>query len=203
MTARPARIVVLAAAVLALAGCATGPDPGAPRYQTRIPEGSVLVLERALELPPGRARVYLQGGRVAGSASGIDRFEPSCSFGLERVGDEPLVETIEPDRFRTGAARNRDYADSSTTVGIGLARSTVSFAFGIGFRFGVGGMGDGSGSERLEIPLSSPRQPQVDDLTCTVDRPHRRGGRLGLEAIQQAAGDLVRVELAGDDSDDD
>lgn len=181
-----------------LAGCATGPGPLGPRYQTPVPEGSILVLEQPLEIPAGAARVFVQEGQVV--QGGTNRFQPYCSFGLERVDDEPLIGTIEPDRFRTGPARNRAYVDARPDPGVQVA--AVSFGIGIGININSrrrGGADPGYLTYVLEIPVRSPRQPQVDDFSCQVDRPGNWRGRLGLEAIQQAAGDIVRVELAESD----
>ena len=190
---------LVAAATVVLAGCATsGSGPFGERYQTPIPEGSTLVLEQALDVPSGAARVFMQDGRIVPRSllSGTDRFQPVCSFGLERRGGEPLARTIEPDRFRTGPARNRAYVEAWPEQGVQVA----GVSFGVGVGINVGGRRDGGGvgylTYAVEIPLSSPDQPQVDDFTCEVDRPGNWRGKLGLEAIEQAAGGMVRVELA-------
>lgn len=191
--------ITMAAGAL-LAGCAAGPGPFGPRYQTPIPEGSTLVLQQALALPTGEARVFMQEGRIV--QGGTNRFQLNCSFGLERVEDEPLIETIQPDRFRTGPARNRAYVDARPEQGVQVAG--VSFGIGIGINIDPrrrGGANTGYLTYVLEIPVRSPRQPQVDDFSCQVDRPGTWRGRLGLEAIQQATGDIVRVEFAESDTD--
>ena len=192
----PTITAILAAATL-LAGCSTsGYGPLGPRYQTPIPEGSTLVLNRALNLDKGDARVYMQNGRVMSESvlGGMDRLKPRCSFGLERQGNEALISTIEPDRFTIGRARNRAYADRWPEEGVQVA--------GLSVLAGAGVSSDDRGGTLaeltyvLEIPVSSSSQPQVDDFTCQVDRPAEWAGKLGLEAIQEAAGDLVTVELA-------
>lgn len=184
------------AAATLLAGCtSTGPGPLGPRMQTPIPAGSVLVLNQPLQLDAGDARVFMQNGRVMSESvlGGMDRLKPRCSFGLEKQGSEPLVSTIEPDRFTTGRARNRAYAERWPKAGIQVAsRSAVIMA-------ATSEEQGGTLAELtyvLEIPVSSPNQPQVDDFTCTVDRPAHWAGKLGLEAIRAAAGDLVTVEVA-------
>jgi len=183
------------ATALAVAGCSTsGPGPFGPRYQTEIPTGSTLVLNQTLELAPGEARVFMQNGQVAreGLIRGLDRFQPRCSFGLERERGERLISTIEPDRFTTGEARTRTYVRAWPEGGVQVAAST-------GVKLAVnspGGPDPGYFTYEVEIPISSPRQPQVDDFRCTVDRPNDWRGKLGLQAIRKAARDLVTVELA-------
>lgn len=196
----------LAAATVLVAGCAgTGPGPLGERYQTPIPEGSTLVLEQDLQVPSGEARVFMQNGRVMRDAvlGGMDRFKPRCSFGLERRGSERLVSTIEADRFTTGPARTRAYVRNWPDEGVQVAGRSLSFGFGLAMN-DSGGPDIGYLTYVLEIPVSSPDQPQVDDFTCKVDKPKNWRGKLGLEAIREAAGDLVTVERAesgaGDDS---
>lgn len=192
-------IAAILAAATVLAGCtSTGPGPLGPRYQTPIPEGSTLVLNEALNLDRGDARVYMQNGRVMSESvlGGMDRLKPRCSFGLEKQGDEALISTIEPDRFTTGPTRNRAYADNWPREGVQVA--SLSAVVGVGMNASAEDRG-GSLAELtyvLEIPVSSSSQPQVDDFTCTVDRPAHWAGKLGLEAVREAAGNLVTVELA-------
>ncbi len=182
------------AAALVTASC-TGPSPMGIREQEPIPAGSTLVLERPLELAGGSARVFLQDGEVVPDAffSGMDRFRPRCSFGLEKVDGEALVRTIEPDRFETGAAYNGAYVENGSDGGIQVASAIDGIQVAAPEH---GGPNPGYLTYVLEIPLSSPRQPQVDDFTCRLDRPGEWRGQLGLQAIREAAGDIVRVELA-------
>lgn len=182
------------ATFLAVAGCA-GPSPYGERYQTPIPEGSTLVLEQPLRLASGKARIFMQEGQVIRQSllSGMDRFLPRCSFGLERTGSEPLIRQIEPDRFRTGPPHSRAHVRHWPEEGIRVAGTSLSIGFAANDR---GGPSPGYLTYVIEIPLSSDRQPQVDDFTCELDRPGTWRGQLGLEAIREAAGGIVRVELA-------
>lgn len=181
------------ATLLAMAGCA-GPSPYGERYQTPIPQGSTLVLEQPLAVASGKARVFMQDGQVVrqGLLSGLDRFRSRCSFGLERTGGEPLIREIEPDRFRTGTPHTRAHVRHWPEQGIRVAGMSLSIGLSSSER---GGANPGYFTYVIEIPLSSSRQPQVDDFTCEVDRPGTWRGRLGLEAIREAAGGIVRVEL--------
>ena len=79
--------------ILLLAGCQSmaTDDPSSVWY--RIPPGSVLVLNKSLAIPAGRAHVMLQGGAVVHSASEAD---VSCRFEVRQLGPR----TIKPDNFR-------------------------------------------------------------------------------------------------------
>lgn len=196
MTTRSIRTGALATAgAVLLAGCAAGPGPFGERYQTPIPEGSTLVLERALNVPSGEARAFMQDGQVIreGLLAGYSRFRPRCSFGLERKRGEQRISTIEPDRFRTGKPWTRAYVRAWPEEGVQVASRSLPFPLAQNER---GGPGTGYLTYVIEIPLSSSKQPQVDDFTCKVDRPANWRGRLGPQAIEEAAGGIVRVELA-------
>ena len=60
------------------------------------PVGSTLVLKKALEVPAGETRIFLQNG-VAMTKSQFDRYKPTCSMELRELADTPR--TIEPDSF--------------------------------------------------------------------------------------------------------
>jgi len=184
-TSLAGRVALLIGVIAGVAGCA-GDSVYGHRYETPIPEGSTVVLEQPLELASGSARAFMQSGEVIrpGLLSGVDRFRPVCSFGLEKVDDEPLIRKIEPDRFETGEQYNTTHVRAWPAEGLQVAN--------------MGGAGPYPGflTYEVQIPLASPRQPQVDDLTCEVDRPPNWNGELGLETIAEAVGDIVRIERA-------
>lgn len=185
-------------ALLGVAGCATTPyQESLDSRDEAIPaEGSVLVLEQPLELASDAARVFLQGGQVI-RFQDRDRFEPVCSFGLRRRGDEPLIRTIEPDRFTTGPARNRAQARAEPVQRILLASRRTSFGLR-GLSIGMHDRGGGPGHLTfiVEIPLHSDNQPQVDNLVCALDRPAYWRGRVGLGALRTALGDIATIRPA-------
>lgn len=183
------RAVLAVAALGTLTACATS---GGGHAASVVPAGSVLVLDRTLDMPPGGARVHIQGGRVVPEGD-INRFVPHCSFGLRlQSGDEALIGAIRPGRFDTG--RSRSWAQARREPGDGvrvaargwpmLARSRERGGL-IHLRF------------RTEIPLGSAEQPQVDDLTCQYDgEPY--DGYLTLEQIRSALGPIASLRVAGE-----
>lgn len=178
--------IALPAALLLGAGCASSRDTG-PRVDTRIDPGSVLVIEEGMMLPAGEARVHFQAGRVT-RFHDRNRFAPWCSLGLRRDGDEALQQAIKPGRFRVEATRSGARAQASPLHGIRVAGPFPALA---GMDRGGGGLGHLTWY--LELRLHSGEQPQVDDLTCAIDRPPDWRGRLGLESVRQALGGLGRI----------
>jgi hypothetical protein len=187
---RPFTIAVLAASLL-VAGCASSGASG-PRTDTPIAPGSVLVIEEGMMLPADDARVYFQAGRVA-RYHDRDRFVPWCSLGLRRAGDEPLQQAVRPGRFRVEAAHSGARTEVSPLRGLRVAGTVPTRA---GMDRGGGGLGHLTWY--LELRLHSEEQPQVDDLTCAIDRPPNWRGRLGLESVRQALGGVGRIIPAGD-----
>lgn len=187
---RKSAIAVLAVLLLG-AGCAS-PGGYGPRTDTPVTPGTVLVIEEGLMLPAGEARVHLQAGRVT-RFHDRDRFAPWCSLGLRREGDEPLRQAIEAGRFRVEATRSGARAGMSPLHGVHVAGTSPGL-----LAIDRGGGGLGHLTWYLELRLRSDEQPQVDDLTCAIDRPPDWRGRLGLESVRQALGGLGRIEPAGD-----
>jgi len=185
---RMSAIAVLAALLFGT-GCASSGSSG-PRTETPVAPGSVLVIEEGMILPADEARVYFQAGRVT-RYHDRNRFAPWCSLGLRREGDEALQQAIKPGRFRVEAARSGARAAASPLEGVRLAGPLPVLA---GLDRGGGGLGHITW--HLELRLHSDEQPQVDDLTCAIDRPPDWRGRLGLESVRRALGGLGRIEPA-------
>ncbi|MGD8587573.1 MAG: hypothetical protein PVG22_01950 [Chromatiales bacterium] len=58
------------------------------------PVGTLVELKQPLTVRPGRARVFLQGGRFG---QAINQFEPNCNFVIRTLSEQPQV--IKPDTF--------------------------------------------------------------------------------------------------------
>jgi len=158
-----------------------------------LPAGSTVTVRSVLTLPTGKARVYIQDGKVV-RRSHIDHFRVYCSLGLRRLGDEPLVREIRPGDFTTGTARGHGYAQREA----GPVRA-VAYDFADVRR-------DGGGLGRItyatEIPLHSSEQRQVDDLTCAYDTdPAAIHTYPGVDEMQAALGGLVTIRPAAERGD--
>lgn len=143
-----AGILVLA---LVVAGCqAPSRYPvDSPWYQP--PAGSELVLNEAVEIPPGSATLRFQFGRIV---HGVNEFETNCVFELTTVRDAP--QRVAPDTFRVTRVRS----------GSSIHRAARPAAGWLKARF----VSDDAGPIRYyyqtEMFLHSERQPQVLMMTC-------------------------------------
>lgn len=176
---------ILAAVILAVTGCA---GAGGGHGRTAVPPGSTVVLTRALDVPAGVKRAYIQGGRVVAYGD-VSRFEPSCSFGQRVVDRTALLQTIEPDSFTAGVSRAWTQAAGAGDDGTRVASAGLLMLLEDRERLGMI-------TYRTEIPLQSPRQPEIDDLTCAYDRESIPPNQyLTLEQIRAALGDIVEIRL--------
>lgn len=184
-------VILTVVALLVGAGCAS-PGSSGPRIDTPVASGSVLVIDEGMMLPADEARIHFQAGRVT-RYHDRDRFAPWCSLGLRRGEGESLQQAIRPGRFHVQATRSGARAETSPPQALRVAGPLASLA---GRERGGGGLGHLTWY--LELRLRSDEQPQVDDLTCAIDRPPDWRGRLGLESVRQALGGLGRIVPAGD-----
>lgn len=166
-----------------LAGCATSQDPGPTSPHFRYPEGTRLILSRAVEVPPGEASLRLQFGRIV-PRNGVLEHEPHCIFEIDSVRE--VRQRIEPDVFTvTRAARG---VWMSALPAVGPLRV---------------GLGDSSGPTLIyyqtEFRLRSARQPGVRSLLCQSNQNaagiHPNMRHLTLAEIRQALGAILTLQL--------
>lgn len=108
-----------------LAACGARPD--GPAVQT-------LVLERPVDIPEGRARVFFQRGE---QVTGVNEFEPHCGLEIRRVHGGPR---------RVPAGRypvSRVQALSTEIVMAAPPRQVAGVGFGVGINIGIGSIGVG------------------------------------------------------------
>ncbi len=139
---------IFAILLLALAGCAAM----APRYQGGD-TGYRFILHQPVTIPAGRARVYIQDGKVL---SGFDSYEVSCSLEVRTLARK--ARTVKPDTFvvyriqqffeEVAAARWRP---------VQLASLKLTSVFG---------SGPSDIYRGYHLWLHSDRQPDVLRLTC-------------------------------------
>ena len=76
-----------------------------PRYVPSVPPGSAVEVKESLQIPDGRARVFIQNGAVV-SQNAVDIFSVYCAVSMNKLhqsGEPPLV--VEPERFRITEVR--------------------------------------------------------------------------------------------------
>jgi len=118
-------------------------------------QGSLLVLERPLEVGPGRARVFIQHGR-ARIGYDVDEYDTQCNFEVFSVDHQGMP--IEPDTFLISRVQ-------LLWEPIVLARPVRVASLQL-----AGFDGDANGVSAsfmgYHFWLNSPRQPHVMRMTC-------------------------------------
>ena len=155
-----------------------------PDYKDRD-AGYRLVLHRVVEVPPQRARVFIQGGKLLGS--GFDSYEVSCNLEVRHLSDQ--VQRIEPDTFVVNVVQAffEEVASCSGWKAQMLAGAAVDASPSNIFR-------------GWHFWLHSPRQPDVIRLTCRgVFAEPWEAVPPSFDEIAQALGDIATLELVGRD----
>ena len=84
----------LAASLLAACNATIPKDTASPYY--RVGVGSTLQLRHKIEIPPGRARVFIQNGSITAN---FDHYAPNCNVEVEKL-DYQQLQYIEPGSYR-------------------------------------------------------------------------------------------------------
>lgn len=179
---------VILLSALALAACqknATVRDSMARGFVQLA--GSELVLKQALNVAPGKARVFVQdggpavGGRILNG--GFDQYRPHCGFEIERVDHGGF--TIQPDTFRI----TRVQASLQPVV----MRAPVQVA-GLWLANGMDGNGSSAYHEGYHFWLASERQPEVRRMSCygVYAEPHDLKPPT-LQEIREALGGIAEI----------
>lgn len=168
--------------VFVLAGCALPqPQPrqaAAPLYTTA--PGSVLVLNRDLEIPAGSARVYLQGGGVR-VFNEIDPWYPHCWLLSRLVAEAPQV--VRADRFQI--VRVHRGVEQAAVPAAGMVRVSGSDGGPPAYNF----------STLLE--LASARQPQVMRVECAIKSDYSQGEFMDVAQFARAVGAVMYIAAPG------
>lgn len=166
----------------AISGCAGVSSSYPPR--PAVDPASLVQVNRQLQIPSGRARVYIHGGEPFGgdAPSTLDTY---CSVLMQIVheeGDPPL--TVEPDRFEISEVR--EYNDLRHWPRIYVASSGVFEDWPANVVYSV------------ELRLHSPRQPDVRALICARHSGaeihwNARAYYPTLAQIRRALGDVIEI----------
>jgi hypothetical protein len=171
-------------AIAAVSSCATssrgyGKTPA-------VDPAAVVQINRELQVPVGKARVYLQGGAlIAGQNPDIGK--TCCSVLMQNVHspDEPLLKVL-PDRFEI--TQLREYNDFHYRPRIYVASAGSTFSeWPINVIYSV------------EMRLDSPGQPNVRALICAKHSGvnmswDSRSYYPNLAGIRSALGDIIEIQ---------
>lgn len=171
---------VLAAGVVLLVGCqATGSRTG--YYSSPLQPGDEVIMLKALTIPSGQARIYLQGGKTV-SYGGSNQYEPFCYF---LVRDPlPAEQQIKPGTFVVHSV----WLDETTV--------SVEYPVRLAVAFSIGGGGSRSPiAYQFHIALKAADQQDVT-LVCSgaFDMPIT-AAPIRLPEVRQALGDYAEVRV--------
>ena len=191
------RIIVTMGLMLFLFSCATGPYPVTSPY-FQIPQGSVIELTQTLTIPPNRARVYIQHGKVV-TEKEKDRYQANCWFLSWKLLASP--QTIKPDIFTVvQSQKNEDLVQDISYIKLvnnvidsnpdSYPRTYASKKIDL-----FGGDAPIATEYTTQMFIHSDKQPNIRLLECSHwDDPHS-GEHLTLDQMQQALGQLARIRL--------
>lgn len=173
---------LLVAGALMFAGCPAIQTQEVNYAHTAIHAGATLVLEREVVIPARETVVYIQDGRTG---PGADEGRPYCKLEVKTLKE--TRQPIAPDRF---LIRRVNWGTSQ----ISLASPLV-----------VAQLGDSGLPSHLyfktELYLVSERQPDVNRLTCEVDRVEASGmslqSYLTLSDVNATLKGVFRLEQRG------
>jgi len=149
----------------------------------RIPVNSRVIVNTPITIPPQRARVYLQYGRVV---SKPDQYYAHCWFLSWQV--LPTEQIIAPDTFIVkDSQKNEQIVQRRTNIQL-ADRSSRLVSHDPG--------GGPTAVEYLtELFIHSDKQPDIRRLVCNHWGDPSLGEHLTFAEIQAALGDLVKIEL--------
>ena len=174
---------ILLASTLLLAGCsksaAVRESAGGDFLQL---QGATLVLNQAVEVGPGKARVFIQDGRVLGN--GFDHYRAHCGLEIRSVQHDGFV--VQPDRFAITLVQGS--LQQVVTRGA-VQVASLSLASGID-----GGNGSSAYHEGYHFWLESRQQPEVIRLSCygVYAQPYELEPPT-LQEIHEALGPLAEI----------
>lgn len=158
-------------------------DLQSPYY--RVPVQSVLALNRAVEIPPGRARVHIQRGETGEK---FDPYYPHCSLEVTDVLPE-RSQIVRPGTF--AVVRTQSVSEEVVDQRRPLMVAAASFT--------LAKMDDGGESyiyEGYHLWLENPEQPNVRRLTCRGVFDHPSLARPpSIAEIREALGDIAGLRL--------
>jgi hypothetical protein len=149
-----------------------------------VKQGSRLVLNRALTIPPNQVSVYVQNGEVK-SQPDVDFYYPNCKFELYSISEQQR--RVEPDTFRVHRVvdeRNevslgqRTYAPLGGAVGLSMGDAPQVYNY------------------TTVMYLESALQPDVFRITCQHWEDVFFDKYLSIEQMRQAMGGVFTLELA-------
>ena len=184
---KPSRLAVLLIGILCLVACGPVVIIDETGNAPVTVNGAILTLHQEIVIPPDRARVFFQDGRIVGS---INEYKPHCQLTVRALKETP--QTIHPDTFTVMSVTG----DVQKVVRV----ETIFLAATDEFILADGNGGDNGESDEtlvLNMGLRSERQPDVTYLVCggAFDIP-ALARQPTLQDIRTAIGSIASFEPA-------
>ena len=178
-----------------LTACVSGPYPVTSPY-FKIPTGSQVEIRQPLTIPPNRARVYLQYGKVV-SEKDKDRYQPHCWFLSWKILEMPQI--IDIDTFSVVESQ-KDEEIVRNAPNIKLASNSPRGSAGVGISTGgimdpLGGSAPLAVVYTTQIHIHSDRQPDIRMLECSHWDDPSSGEHLTIAQMQSALGQLATIRI--------
>ena len=184
----PLRFSLILLGSLVLSACATQipKDTASPYYQ--VPAGSLVRINRVIEIPPQRTRLFIQHGRLS---AGFDHYTPNCNIEVFKR-DDFAVQYVEPGGYRiTRVQRSQVEVVQAEPLQLAALDSPLLLAL-------EGGDGNASIYEGYHLWLEGP-DPNVMRLSCRgAYADPSEAYPPSIDQIRQALGGLITLELAAE-----
>jgi len=179
------RIATIALLAVFTGACASlGPPLDADNFLMRVPEGSQLVLKQELVIPERWARIAIQDGKALSDRRQIDRSRPYCELETDRVARADSPNIVRPGTFETGG-EIRPWLNAQHQPWI-VASAVI-----------IPDHGQTDRIFRTIVPLASPDQPGVRQLSCEYTESPVFYRHLTINQIRGILGGLFELQLAG------
>ncbi len=142
--------------------------------QSPVDQVSVVQINAQLEIPSGKARVFIQSG-IPSSKQDIDEWHTYCSVLMQKLHskkDPPL--TVSPGRF--DIVKQRKTTELYSEPGLNPTQKFDEHIY------------------KVDLRLQSKEQPDVRSLICAVHFAGIGSAYPGLEDIKTALGDAIAIE---------
>jgi len=164
----PIKRVTLLLASLALSACQTTQSNDPSSLSFRVPPGSTLALNKAIEIPAGQTHALIQSGQLV-TDSGRNQYEVACRLNFREFGPR----TIAPEVFSIRRTEHREgwesrpnfyfyaseiFLDSATGTDV-IKLECDTWAMPPSFNFSFADMQQALG-DYLTFKFSSPETPE-------------------------------------------
>jgi len=147
-----------------------------------LPIGSILTLNKKLQIPPGKTGIYIQGGQVMERTS-LNEYLPNCRFEVYTLNNSEFT-IVDEDDFEVYKVMYESELVSSNSV---MVAALTNIAYGSSPMADI---------RTTEFYIKSEKQPDVLRLRCGHWEDPTDAFHLTYDQVKQALGDLVTIKLA-------